>query len=80
MAGAIGVVVGLYIVLWGKAEDIAPVNNQVKLPCNKLPTVIKTPVDQNHLEKSACKIDLEEPLLSGNLPGDVKEDSGGDQV
>ncbi|KAK4756989.1 hypothetical protein SAY87_007116 [Trapa incisa] len=75
MAGAVGVVAGLYIVLWGKAEDIRPVSGEVKLP-----NAVKTAVYQNDLEKLACKIDLEEPLLSSNPSSDVKEESCGDKV
>ncbi|KAK4774903.1 hypothetical protein SAY86_009838 [Trapa natans] len=66
MAGAVGVVAGLYMVLWGKAEDVRPVSGEVKLPTNKLPHAVKIPLGQNHLERLACKIDLEEPFLSSN--------------
>ncbi|CAJ2664259.1 unnamed protein product [Trifolium pratense] len=48
LIGAIGVVIGLYIVLWGKAEDV----------------IEKTEIfDNESCGKTHSKIDLEEPLL-----------------
>ncbi|KAJ7979544.1 WAT1-related protein [Quillaja saponaria] len=60
LIGAIGVIIGLYIVLWGKAAD------HVERTPNLQDQVenVKITVDQS-IEKS-CRIDLEEPLLSSN--------------
>ncbi|XP_045790818.1 WAT1-related protein At4g30420-like [Trifolium pratense] len=52
LIGAIGVIIGLYIVLWGKAEDIVDVKKNIDP---------KAMVDET--EEAYCKTDLEEPLL-----------------
>ncbi|OWM89950.1 hypothetical protein CDL15_Pgr012587 [Punica granatum] len=54
MAGAIGVVVGLYIVLWGKAKDIAPIANEAKLlPPSKIN--LEEPLLRNNLPADDIK-------------------------
>lgn len=50
LIGAIGVIIGLYIVLWGKAEEVVDVKEKI---------VPKSMVN----ETEEVKIDLEEPLL-----------------
>lgn len=50
MIGALAVIVGLYIVLWGKSKDVEYVKHDTTL--NPPPEV-----------SDICKIDLEEPLL-----------------
>jgi len=50
LIGAIGVIIGLYIVLWGKAEEVVDVKEKI---------VPKSMVK----ETEEVKIDLEEPLL-----------------
>ncbi|WCJ30187.1 nodulin MtN21 /EamA-like transporter family protein [Euphorbia peplus] len=47
MIGGIGVIMGLYIVLWGKAQDFATKDDQLL----------------THEKEGSCKIDLEKPLL-----------------
>ncbi|KAF8033822.1 hypothetical protein BT93_C0167 [Corymbia citriodora subsp. variegata] len=66
LAGGIGAVAGLYIVLWGKAEDLVEINEETepKLQIDCAHTV-KPSVDRPSMEKlSSCKSDLSEPLLS----------------
>ncbi|KAF8033821.1 hypothetical protein BT93_C0166 [Corymbia citriodora subsp. variegata] len=62
LAGAIGVVAGLYLVLWGKAKDLVEINEA---------TEPKLQIDYGHTLKpsvdeklSGCECDLSEPLLS----------------
>ncbi|XP_057751686.1 WAT1-related protein At4g28040 isoform X1 [Arachis stenosperma] len=60
LIGAIGVIVGLYIVLWGKAKEYEGVKKQ-KTPDSSL----EEGDDDNVITRScSSKIDLEEPLLS----------------
>ncbi|RYR76920.1 hypothetical protein Ahy_A01g001431 isoform B [Arachis hypogaea] len=59
LIGAIGVIVGLYIVLWGKAKEYEGVKQ--KTPDSSL----EEGDDDNVITRScSSKIDLEEPLLS----------------
>ncbi|AET01178.2 nodulin MtN21/EamA-like transporter family protein [Medicago truncatula] len=60
-ACAIGVIIGLYTVLWGKAEDVKEMINS-KLVVNETTEV--TFSTNESCEKSSCKIDLEEHLLA----------------
>jgi S-ribosylhomocysteine lyase LuxS involved in autoinducer biosynthesis len=61
--GAIGVIIGLYIVLWGKTEDIVDVKEKVD------PKSMVNATEEIHFLKSKscgksnCKLDLEQPLL-----------------
>ncbi|AES66298.1 putative EamA domain-containing protein [Medicago truncatula] len=61
LIGAIGVIIGLYIVLWGKAEDVV----DVKEKGNQKSIVNATEgiVANEYCEKTYCKTDLEDPLL-----------------
>ncbi|WJX85836.1 hypothetical protein P8452_68230 [Trifolium repens] len=54
LIGAIGVIIGLYIVLWGKAEDVVKENIVPKL----------MPNERESCGTRNCKDDLEEPLLA----------------
>ncbi|KAI3849309.1 hypothetical protein MKX03_021032, partial [Papaver bracteatum] len=64
LAGAIAVVAGLYIVLWGKAKDFKKMqtadssNND-----DDLKKVVKIVIPKSFDEEIVCKIDLHEPLL-----------------
>ncbi|KAL8497502.1 hypothetical protein ACS0TY_020999 [Phlomoides rotata] len=49
MIGALAVIIGLYIVLWGKSKDVVYVKQETTL----------NPHEVSHI----CKIDLDEPLL-----------------
>jgi len=61
LIGAIGVIIGLYIVLWGKAEDVV----DVKEKANPKSIVNSTEeiVANEYCEKRYSKTDVEEPLL-----------------
>jgi len=59
LIGAIGVIIGLYIVLWGKAEDVANVKEKI----DPKSTVNETEEVRFLTNESCGKIDLEEPLL-----------------
>ncbi|KAI6682505.1 hypothetical protein NL676_036387 [Syzygium grande] len=66
LAGAIGVVAGLYLVLWGKAKDPVEINGEtepkIRIDCAH---TVKLSVDGLSPEKlSSIKCDLSEPLLS----------------
>lgn len=61
LAGAVAVVVGLYVVLWGKAKDL----KEIKLEMNSRDDstrVVKILIDET--SKQICKLDLQEPLLA----------------
>ncbi|KAI3984439.1 hypothetical protein MKX01_022703 [Papaver californicum] len=69
LAGAIAVVAGLYIVLWGKAKDFkknettnGSTNNADK-DDDDSKKVVKIVIQESFDEEIVCKIDLEEPLL-----------------
>ncbi|CAL5195234.1 unnamed protein product [Lathyrus oleraceus] len=63
LIGAIGVIIGLFIVLWGKAEDIVEVREKIdpKSMVNEKEEV-KLLIDESS-KKEYSKTDLKEPLL-----------------
>lgn len=63
LLGGIGVIIGLYILLWGKSEDVREKEEEMDPKLQKSTTDRWNQVDEC-LEKDTCKIDLEEPLLS----------------
>jgi hypothetical protein len=65
LIGAIGVIAGLYVVLWGKAKDLVEINieEKTKLQNDEARNIVKILIDDSS-KKTSCKIDLEEPLLS----------------
>ncbi|KAK3435530.1 hypothetical protein EUGRSUZ_C00217 [Eucalyptus grandis] len=72
LAGAIEVVAGLYLVLWGIAKDIEIIEEtDPKLQFDCAPTV-KPSADESLLEKpSSCKSQLSEPLLSDKSADEI---------
>lgn len=60
-------VVGLYVVLWGKAKELEDIKRDTdpKLPCQEQRKTINVLVDESS-EKTSSRIDLEEPLLPHN--------------
>lgn len=58
LIGAIGVIIGLYVVLWGKSKDLLESNEETKLQIDEAGKV-RISID----ESSGKTIDLEEPLL-----------------
>ncbi|CAL5328417.1 unnamed protein product [Camellia sinensis] len=65
LIGGVGVILGLYIVLWGKAKDLqeSKVERDSKLE-NDQTKIVQILVDESEERMSSIKIDLEEPLLS----------------
>ncbi|THG00218.1 WAT1-related protein At4g30420-like [Camellia sinensis] len=65
LMGGVGVILGLYVVLWGKAKDLqeSKVDRDPKLE-NDQTKIVQTLVDESEERMSSIKIDLEEPLLS----------------
>ncbi|KAM0989552.1 hypothetical protein ACFX15_012978 [Malus domestica] len=61
LVGGVAVVIGLYIVLWGKAKDQQKTKQETDP--NQSRTVDQILIDDDSTEKTSCKIDLEEPLL-----------------
>ncbi|KAL3586374.1 hypothetical protein D5086_013241 [Populus alba] len=63
LLGAIAVIAGLYMVLWGKAED----RRETRQGANSMPQVDQTSIQQGSIDESSgknvCKINLEKPLL-----------------
>ncbi|KAL3744114.1 hypothetical protein ACJRO7_013381 [Eucalyptus globulus] len=72
LAGAIEVVAGLYLVLWGKAKDIEIIEEtDPKLQFDCAP-IVKPSADESLLEKpSSCKSQLSEPLLSDKSADEI---------
>ncbi|KAF4352821.1 hypothetical protein F8388_026363 [Cannabis sativa] len=69
LVGAIGVIIGLYILLWGKAKDIKNViKEEIHDPNLHKNTVHEQRkqhnIDDDYMEKGSHRVDLEEPLLS----------------
>lgn len=71
LMGAIGVIFGLYVVLWGKTEDHVEIDAEKKTEEQNIDHKIL--IDES-LDKTSCKIDLEEPLLSNKMTADLKDD------
>ncbi|KAJ7979545.1 WAT1-related protein [Quillaja saponaria] len=69
LLGAVGVIIGLYVVLWGKAEDFIEIvdDTNPKLQDHKRQDHVKILIDETS-EKTCCKIDLGEPLLLNKSP------------
>ncbi|GMY35502.1 WAT1-related protein At4g30420-like [Fagus crenata] len=69
-SSSIGVIIGLYAVLWGKAKDLVEMNESKKIQTDEAGNNVNIlKVDSS--EKSSCIIDLEEPLLA-NKASDVE--------
>ncbi|CAK8559998.1 unnamed protein product [Lathyrus sativus] len=64
LIGAIGVIIGLYIVLWGKAGDVVDVKEKIdaKFMVNETQEVTFS-MNESYGERSS-RIDLEEPFLT----------------
>ncbi|XP_062078540.1 WAT1-related protein At4g30420-like [Humulus lupulus] len=63
LVGGIGVIIGLYILLWGKAKDIKVVIEEETDPNLQNSTQERKQID-DVLEKGSYQVDLKEPLLS----------------
>ncbi|KAL5842221.1 hypothetical protein ACOSQ3_012824 [Xanthoceras sorbifolium] len=68
LIGGVGVILGLYIVLWGKANDSINEDEETdpKLQIDQASSV-KILIDDQPSEKTRWKTDFEEPLLSDQI-------------
>ncbi|KAA8522807.1 hypothetical protein F0562_009230 [Nyssa sinensis] len=64
LVGGIGVIFGLYVVLWGKAKDLEESNVKTDMNTQIDQTRIEQILIDESSEKMSSKIDLEQPLLS----------------
>lgn len=62
LIGGVGVIIGLYAVLWGKAKDLVEIKENANFQTDEASTVKTSEIDSS--EKSGWKIDLEKPLLT----------------
>lgn len=62
LIGGVGVIIGLYAVLWGKAKDLVEIKENANFQTDEVSTVKTSEIDSS--EKSGWKIDLEKPLLT----------------
>ncbi|MED6109889.1 hypothetical protein PIB30_037723 [Stylosanthes scabra] len=62
LIGAIGVIIGLYIVLWGKAEEVATVNDAEGVT-DPTPAEVEEEVKIHIINNNNESTDFEEPLL-----------------
>lgn len=70
LVGAIGVILGLYAVLWGKAKDhFDEEEPKLKLQSDDQAQAVKI------LRDDSCKVDLEEPLLCDKTAEDYASNS-----
>ncbi|KAK6942372.1 EamA domain [Dillenia turbinata] len=67
VVGAIAVIVGLYVVLWGKAKDLEDTKKEMD-QSEKTTTVQVLVDDSTKTTACICKRELEEPLLGDKLP------------
>eukprot|EP00257_Ricinus_communis_P020922 XP_015580287.1 WAT1-related protein At4g28040 isoform X1 [Ricinus communis] len=64
LIGALAVIIGLYIVLWGKAKDHEEIKKDMHLELqNDNSSILQVTADES-LEKRNCTADLEVPLIS----------------
>ncbi|CAI0394136.1 unnamed protein product [Linum tenue] len=83
LLGGIGVIIGLYVVLWGKSKDYVKVssNHEGEIiddpkSANDQTQVVKIQLDQECGGGIRCKInDLEEPFLCTKMKNDIGEDN-----
>ncbi|KAL5773033.1 hypothetical protein ACOSP7_012650 [Xanthoceras sorbifolium] len=67
LMGACAVIIGLYIVLWGKAKDVKEIRegtDPLMLQNDQTCRVVQVSVEESNSEKKSCNDHLEEPLLS----------------
>ncbi|XP_042500175.1 WAT1-related protein At4g30420-like [Macadamia integrifolia] len=72
LVGSVAVVVGLYVVLWGKAKEIEEIKGEME-PTHKDTTKTVTILINEPLKESG-KIDLQEPLLAYDRCSDVNNE------
>jgi hypothetical protein len=64
LLGAVGVIIGLYVVLWGKAKDLEMIKQEAVPELQHDRAKIVQVLIHESSEKSSSKVDMEEPLLS----------------
>ncbi|XP_059460156.1 WAT1-related protein At4g30420-like [Corylus avellana] len=76
LIGAIGVIAGLYVVLWGKAKDLVEIKGEKKLQNDEAMARNVNILMDDSSEKTSCEHDLEEPLLTDKSisNGDAREE------
>lgn len=63
LVGGIGVILGLYILLWGKANDVLEIKEQSNPELQDSAQSKQVDHEDSPVTEYSCKIDLEEPLL-----------------
>lgn len=73
LVGASAVIMGLYIVLWGKAKDLEETRQDTnpKTQNDQTKTVKVLIEEKDSSEKEAFQTDLEEPLLLSQKSSDI---------
>lgn len=63
--GALAVIVGLYVVLWGKAKDLEDIKQGThqKLPYGDQRKPVVVMLDESNTKEISNQTDLEEPLV-----------------
>lgn len=64
MLGAFAVIIGLYVVLWGKAEDLKEIKQEAVPKLQHDQEKMGQVLINESSEGENSKVDLEEPLLS----------------
>ncbi|KAE8056120.1 hypothetical protein FH972_012915 [Carpinus fangiana] len=64
LLGAVGVIIGLYVVLWGKAKDLEMIKQEAVPELQHDQAKIVQVLIHESSENSSSKVDMEEPLLS----------------
>jgi hypothetical protein len=64
LLGAVGVIIGLYVVLWGKAKDLEMIKHEAVPELQHDRAKIVRVLIHESSENSGSKVDVEEPLLS----------------
>lgn len=78
--GASAVIIGLYVVLWGKARDFEEMKQEItdkSNPKNGDAMIVQVLEDESSNKKKS-KSDLQEPLLSDNYS--INVDQNGNQL
>jgi hypothetical protein len=64
LLGAFAVIIGLYVVLWGKAKDLEEIKQEVVPKLQHDQAKMVQVLRHKSPEKKNTKVDLEQPLLS----------------